>query len=82
MKKGLLVLDILQLVLSIIGMFVFAFVFFVVSSLQRYLFLACIIYAAYTFISAWQDIELDLRTMKVKSKEVKVKEKTFKKISA
>jgi hypothetical protein len=79
MKKGLIALDITQLVLSIVGMFIFAFIFFVVDSMQRYLFLACLVYAGYVFINAWQELELDLAAIKVK-KEGKVKE--FKKISA
>lgn len=79
MKKGLIALDITKLVLSIVGMFIFAFIFFVVDSMQRYLFLACLVYAGYVFINAWQELELDLAAIKVK-KEGKVKE--FKKISA
>ncbi len=79
MKKGLIALDITQLVLSIVGMFIFAFIFFVVDSMQRYLFLACLVYAGYVFINAWQELELDLAAIKVK-KEGKVKD--FKKISA
>ncbi len=79
MKKGLIALDITQLVLSIVGMFIFAFILFVVDSMQRYLFLACLVYAGYVFINAWQELELDLAAIKVK-KEGKVKE--FKKISA
>ena len=80
MKKGLIVVDIVQLLLSIIGMIVFSFIFFVVDSMQRYLFLACLIYAGYVFINAWQDLELDLAAIKVKNKK-EIKEKEFKKIS-
>lgn len=80
MKKSLVILDIVQLVLSIIGMFIFSFIFFVVNSIQRYLFLICLIYAAYSFINAWQDLEIELRQVK-QPKEKKVKEKMLKKVS-
>ncbi len=82
MKKSLVILDSIQLALSVIGMFVFAFIFFVVGTMQRYLFLICLLYSAFVFISSWQSIELELAKREKKKSKVKVKNTKLKKISA
>ncbi len=81
MKKGLLALDVIQIILSVIGMFVFAFIFFVVETNQRYLFLACIAYAAVSFIKGWQEMEDELSKVKA-TKTKRIKKEALKKVSA
>ncbi len=82
MKKSLIILDSIQLVLSIIGMFIFAFIFFVVGTMQRYLFLICLLYSAFVFISSWQSIDLELAKREPKKSNNKIKNTKLKKISA
>ena len=54
--KTFVILDIIEFILAIIGMFVFTFVFAVVDTNQRYLFLICDLYVILVFLKNWDSI--------------------------
>lgn len=52
-----MVLDIIEFVLAVIGIFGFTFMFIALQNDQKYLFLICDLYVIYVFIKNWNSID-------------------------
>ena len=80
--KTFFILDIIEFILAVIGLFVFTLIFAVVQNEQRFLFLICDLYAIYVFIKNWNSISDYFKTVKMeKNKTSKIKMEGLKKIS-
>ena len=75
-------LDILEFILSVIGIFGFTFMFVALQTDSKYIFLVCDLYVIYVFISNWNSIGNYLKTIKLQNENPtsNTKIKTFQKI--
>lgn len=68
--KTFVILDIIEFILAIIGMFVFTFVFAVVDTNQRYLFLICDLYVILVFLKNWDSIGEYFKNNRIRKSKV------------
>ena len=81
-KKTLIILDIVEIILCFVGVFVFSLLFKLDTSMIRYLFLVGDIYVIYSGYQTLSSLEAKVQTRVVKNANYKVKAKYSKKLSA
>lgn len=65
-EKKLFICDTICMILSVMGIFAFTAMFIVVITDMKWAFIACDIYAAYTFASSCKGMEDYLKSVKIK----------------
>ncbi len=81
-KKTLIILDIVEVILCFVGVFVFSLLFKLDTSIIRYLFLVGDIYVIYSGYQALSALEEKVQTRVVKNAKHKIVAKYSKKLSA
>ena len=71
--RNFMILDVIEIILAVIGLLLFTFIFAVVDTNQRYLFLICDLYVAYVFLRNWDSIEKYFKQNKVEKVLIKDK---------